>query len=93
MSNIIIFFCQIFDFAVCNILPTLMFTEGCTKCISFFLLFFFKQPQFEFLYLGSYENWTALVVELMFHQLGTTLMTISAQQQDQTPTLATQAAF
>lgn len=92
MSNIIIFFCQIFDFAVCNILPTLMFTEGCTKCISFFLLFF-KQPQFEFLYLGSYENWTALVLELMFHQLGTTLMTISARQQDQTPTLATQAAF
>lgn len=92
MSDIIIFFCQIFDFAVCNILPTLMFTEGCTKCISFFLLFL-KQPQFEFLYLGSYENWTALVLELMFHQLGTTLMTISAQQQDQTPTLATQAAF
>lgn len=59
----------------------------------FFFSPFFKRPQFEFLYLGSYENWTALVLELMFHQLGTTLMTISAQQQDQTPTLATQAAF
>lgn len=80
MSNII-FFCQIFDFAICNILPTLMFTEGCTKCFSFYFSFF-KQPQFEFLYLGSYENWTNLVLELMFHQLGTTLMTISAQQQD-----------
>lgn len=92
MSNIIIFllpniwFCSLQYSAYAHVYRRLY-------KMYFFFSPFFKQPQFEFLYLGSYENWTALVLELMFHQLGTTLMTISAQQQDQTPTLATQAAF
>lgn len=56
------------SFSVCHILPMLMFTHvSCTNDLvssSFFLFFFITQ--FEFLWLWSYEDWTATAfLELM----------------------------
>ena len=55
------FFCQIFNFSVCHILPTLMFTEGCKNFNYLSLFCFLSLTQFEFLWLRSDEDWTAVV--------------------------------